>query len=68
MSRSELMSSASSLRPYVTEPRHLTGLPGEDFWRGLLFGVDDAEPRSFEGLSARINLPDDAVIVDWTPR
>ena len=63
-----LMASTSSLKPHVTEPRHLTGLPGEDFWRGLLFGFDNAEPRAFDGLSAKINLPEGAVLVDWTPR
>ncbi len=63
MKKSVLMASASSclvsaaeqFRPRVTEPRDLTLLPGEEFWRELLFGRDDADPRAFDGLKPRYN-------------
>ena len=68
MRKSDLMSSASSLKPYVTEPRDIVRLPGGDFWMRFLFGADECEPRTFSGLVAKANVPDGMVLVDWTPR
>ena len=52
MNRAQMMASTSTLTPRVAEPKHFT----DPYWRGIMFGWDEARPREFDGLKPRYNL------------